>query len=62
LRPPICSSQPDLQIEILDHRQHRLGISLRIVNGVMRVLGDPQMLEILGGVANQSFVERAEIG
>ena len=58
----VCPSQPDLQIELLDHRQHRLRVPLRIVNWMVRVLGDPEVLEILGRVANQSLVERAEVG
>ena len=55
-------SQADLQIELLDHRHHCLRVSLRIVNRVMCVLGDSEVFEILGRVANQSLVERAEVG
>ena len=62
LRSPICPSQSDLQIELLDHRQQGLGVSLRVVNRMVRVLGDPEVLEVLGSVTNQPFVERAEVG
>ena len=52
--------QCDLQSHCF-HRQERLSISSRVVDGIMRVPGLPQMLEILERVLDHALVQRAKI-
>src|SRR5262245_19176400 len=54
--------ETNLQIEFVAQSEERFGVAFGIVYRVVSVACLPEVLEVLEGIANEPFVERAEIG